>query len=720
MLPFIKNRIRTPIVIQMETVECGAAALSIILAYYGCFISLEELRKECGVSRSGVNAHNMIEAAKTYGISAEAFEVPYENIDQVKLPAILFWNFSHFVVLEHIGKKGAYINDPASGPRFVGLEEFKKSYSFVAIEMKPSSSFTKRGKPFNIFSRVKEKMYPYRKMLLYLLLLQVVIIFLGLIVPIFFQIFIDAILPNIEISWKMRFFTIFAITVGVVTFLTWSRQKFTNAFRLLVSSDLTSHFLWHVLHLPISFFTQRYGGEVIQRTNLNNDIADAVMGPLLLNCINLVLILLYLSIIAAYSIPIALIGLIAGGCNFLLLTYFNRVRTSSYADFQQKQAKVIGFSLDTLSSMETIKTNNASTSFFNRIANMYVRNINALQIFAKKDAWLSSISSFFQNLSTTTLIAIGFWYILNGVFTVGMFIGLQILLNMFLAPFNQIVQFGALLQSLRIDLNRVDDVLLSQPDPIFLEKHSYISPEKLYGHLTLKNITFGYSPRDNPLLNNCNMVVQPGEWIALVGSVGSGKSTLARIACQLYKPWSGEILYDNIPAEDFSSQDLKKYLSLIDQEIILFSGTITENISLWDETLSEANIIQAAQDAAIHDDIMERGYGYNTLVEEAGTNFSQGQKQRLEIARALVRNPYLLVLDEATNALDEITEHKVLSNLRKRKLSCLIITHRLSAIQQCDRIIVLERGNIVQSGTSNELAARPGFYRKLLEGAIIA
>lgn len=713
------QRKKTPIVIQMETIECGAAALSMILSYYGRYVSLEELRVRCGVSRSGVNAYNMLEAAKYYGLTGEGYEISYDHIKEVDCPAILYWNYSHFVVLEGWGRKGFYINDPASGPRLVNPEDFKNSLSGVALILKPSNKFVKGGQPFNLWKRLGQKMWPFRRYLIYLLLVEFVLIFLGLTVPLFFQVFIDKILPNFNISWKFTFFAMFSCAAFFVGVMTWRREKFLNLLRVVVSNTLSSQFLWHILHLPVSFFTQRYGGEIVQRTLLNNEIAESVMGTFLISLINVSLILFYLAVIATYSVGIALIGLAAGLFNFCLLIYVSRARTSAYANFKQKEAKAIGFSLDALSYIETIKTNNAEPSFFSKISGLYTQNVNELQKFAKKDAWLSTLSSFSDSMSQMLLLAIGFWYVLEGFFTVGMFIGLQILLSLFLRPFKQLVNFGALIQELRIKVNRVDDVLQNPMDPIFTKVQTYVSPEKLQGKLELKDVTFGYSPLDEPVVKECSLSINKGEWVALVGSVASGKSTLARIACQLYKPWSGQVLYDDIPAEDFSPKDLKKYLAVVDQDIVLFAGSVKDNLSLWDETITDEQMVQASKDACIHEDILQRPYGYDAKLSEGGTNFSQGQRQRLEISRTLVHNPSLLIMDEATNAVEEALETEIIKRLRRRTMSCIMISHRLNAIKMCDRIIVLDKGKIVQEGTHDELAATPGIYQNLIGGSVI-
>lgn len=710
------RRVKTPTVIQMEAVECGAAALSIILRYYGRYVSLEELRTRCGVSRDGVNAYNMTLAANSYGLEATGYSLKTEHIAQAMLPCILFWENNHFVVLEGFKKDRVYINDPATGPRWIYWDEFAESYSQVVLEMKTTPAFEKVRAPTGLLASVMKRIAPFADSIAYLFFIQFFLVVLGLAIPVFTQVFIDKILGESILEWKGTYITLLAGVMCVVGFLTWMQGAFLNALQIRLAIRYSTDFLWHILQLPISFFTQRFGAEIINRMRLNKDVAQTLTGQVVITTLNALLIGFYALIMLAYDVWITVVGIATALINVAVLYFVSRRRRNAYARFQQEQAKTIGVSIDALLNIETMKTSCNDSFFFSRIAGYYTRNINALQVMGNQDAWLFSLSSFSQQFTTVFLLAFGCWRVMHGHLTIGMLIALQLILTSFLTPFRQLVEFGARIQTFRTDLNRLDDVLENATDPI-LKDAEPAKPlsQTFHGDLEFKNVTFGYSPFAPPLFTDINFKVKKGQWVALVGSVGAGKTTLAKLACSLYAPWKGEVLYDGKPRQEYPRELLMRSLATIDQDIFLFSGTIRDNLTLWNPSISEQALVEAAKDACIHDDILMRSEGYHAKVLERGSNFSAGQRQRLEIARALVLNPELLVMDEATNSLDTETESRVMENIRKRGCSCLIVAHRLSTVQRCDEIIVLEKGRVVQRGTHETLKGVPGLYQEFLK-----
>ena len=705
-------RRRTPRVIQMELVECGAAALSIILGYYRRYVSLEELREKCGVSRDGVNAFDMVKAAQWYGLEAEGYEIKFDHLKEVKLPAILYWDYNHFVVLEGFRGHRVYINDPATGPRSITREELKRHFSDVALEMKPTSSFKKGGKYPSLWEGIKRRMSRYKTALVYLFLLQICLIVLGLVIPVAYQIFIDKIIGERVLSWKWSFLGFLTGFMALTGLMTWVRGTFLNSLMVKLSVNFSSEFLWHILQLPMNFFTQRYGGEIIQRMELNTQVAQMLTGQLVVAVISLMLIMGYGVIMFQYDVIISLIGVGAGLFNLLMLLIISRMRTNAYARLQQEQAKTSGISLDAIVNIETIKSTGHDSHFFSRIAGYYTKNINALQDIGRKDIWLNSFTSLSQRLSSALLLGIGCWRVMLGNLTVGMLIALQLILSRFLDPIGQLVNFSTQMHSLNVDLNRLDDVLKNKRDPLVIERDG--ERTKLKGHLEFQNITFGYHSLAEPYIKDFSLTIQPGKWTALVGAVGSGKSTIAKLAAGLYNPREGKILYDGKEITKYARETFRHSLAHVDQEIFLFGGSVRENLTLWDPSTPDEQVIAAAKDGCIHDDIVQRSGGYHTVLSEDGRNFSQGQRQRLELARALVHQPNLLILDEATSALDSETESKIMKNLRKRGCTCLIIAHRLSTIRDCDEILVLDKGQVVQRGTHQQLKEQPGLYRKFL------
>lgn len=707
-------RVGTPTVIQMEAAECGAAALGILLGYYDFYVSLEELRFRCGVSRDGVNAYNMIKAAKYYGLEADGYRANAEQALETKVPSILFWENNHFVVLEGFKKDRVYINDPATGPRFVYRDEFERCYSQIVLQMQPGPAFKRGGESPSLFAAIKKRVSEISGSLLYLFFIQFILVVIGLAMPVFTQVFIDKILKESILSWTGTYLALFAGVAAFIALMTWIQGYFLNVLRTRLSIKYSTDFLGHILQLPIAFFSQRYGAEVINRMKLNTAVANTLTGQVVVTYINLMIIGIYALIMIQYDVFITLIGIATAIVNLTVLYFVSRKRQNAYALFQQEQGKTVGVSLDALQNIETIKANCNDAYFFSRIAGYYARNINAMQNLGYKDSWLFSLSYFSQQFTTVLLLGFGCWRVIHGHLTIGMLIGLQLILNNFLKPFRELVEFGARMQTFGTDLNRLDDVLKNKIDPMIADKRDAHLQNKFQGNLELKNVSFGYNPLAPPLISNFDLKIASGKWVAIVGKVGVGKSTIAKLACSLYQPWNGQVLYDEKPRSEYARKVLMHSLASIDQDILLFSGTIRENLTLWDSAVPLDDVIQAAQDACIHEDILMCTEGYDFQLAEGGMNFSAGQRQRLEIARALVLNPALLIMDEATSALDSATESRIVENIRRRGCSCLIISHRLNAVKYCDEILVLENGKIIQRGTHERLKETPGRYQEFL------
>lgn len=712
---FGKSRCKTPTVIQMEALECGAAALAIILGYYKTFIPLEELRVKCGVSRSGVNAYNVVQAAKFYGLKAEGFKLSSDEIHEIKLPAILHWDAQHFVVLEGIKGNTVYINDPAVGPITISQEEFRRRFSQIAIEMTPESTFKRQGSVPSLWSAIKQRLAPFKDAFLYIAFLQLIVILIGFSQPIFIQLFIDKVLVESILAWKKEFLVLFFLMICASCVMGIMQGKFLNTLRIRLSVRFSTEFLWHVLRLPMAFFSQRFGGEIIHRMGLNNLVAATLNSEVCLCLINVMLIGIYAIIMFQYDIPITLVGISAAIFNCLLIVSIHRARVNAYARVLQKEAKAYGVALDALQNIETIKLYGSDNFFFSRIAGYYTKHINAVQEIGKKDVLLYTLASFASQMSNVALLGLGVFRVMHGNLSIGMLFALQALLSMFLKPFNQLVGFGARIQTLRIDLSRLDDVLKNKQDPLAQERAQTLPIHTLEGNLEFKDVTFGYQPLDEPLIKHFNLSLKKGQWIGLAGGVGSGKSTLAKLAASLYAPWSGQVLYDGHRALELSRELLMHSLAMVDQAIFLFSGSIKQNLSLWNPKITDEQMLLAAQDACIHEEILSLSHGYQTHLEEDGRNLSQGQRQRLEIARALTMNPSLLILDEATSHIDSEIEEKILRNIRARGISCLLVAHRLSTLFDCDEIIVLDKGAVVERGTHRHLITLNGYYQKLLE-----
>jgi NHLM bacteriocin system ABC transporter peptidase/ATP-binding protein len=711
------RRVRTPTLLQMEAVECGAACLGIILGYYDRIVPLTDLRQECGVSRDGTKASNVLKAARLYGLEAKGFKKPLEDLNNYRPPYIVFWNFNHFVVVEGLSKQEVYLNDPATGRRTVSLEEFDRAYTGVVLILEPGAEFRRGGKKQNIASALGSRLTTSQWALLFCLIAGALLTVPRLAIPAFTQIFIDEILVENRQDWLRPL--IVAMLFGAISQGILAKVRLFYLRRLMVklSIAMSGQFIWHTLRLPIGFYAQRFAGEISNRSQLNDKIADILSGKLATTAIDTLMMVFYALIMCLYDSVLTGIAVLFAALNFFALQSLSRSRVDANLKVAQENGKVAAVAIGGIQSIETIKASGLEFDLFSRFAGYYAKMLNAQQDLALPTQILSRLPTFLTALATASILIIGGLRVMNGSLSIGMLIAYQTLTQEFLKPVNNLVNFGSTLQDLESDLNRIDDVLQNPIDPeADSRKELAIAQDsfQLRGYVELRNVSFGYSRLEPPLIENLSLTIEPGQRVAFVGGSGSGKSTVAKLITGLYAPWEGEILFDNAPRSQISRSVLASSLSMVEQEIFLFAGTVRENLTLWDSTASEADLVRASKDAAIHDLILNMPGGYDANLLEGGTNMSGGQRQRLEIARALVRNPAILVLDEATSALDAETELIIDRNLRRRGCSCIVVAHRLSTIRDCDEIIVLDRGKVVQRGTHEELSQMGGAYTRLL------
>jgi NHLM bacteriocin system ABC transporter peptidase/ATP-binding protein len=702
----------------MEAVECGAAALAIVLGHHGRSVSLEELRIACGVSRDGTNAGNMVKAARTYGMIAKGFKKEPEQLPFLPLPLVVFWNFNHFVVVEGFGKGIVYLNDPAVGPIQVSDDEFRAAFTGVVLTFESGPEFQRGGERRGLIAPLRVRLKGSELGLLYVFLVSLALALPGLAIPLFGQIFVDYYLIDAMSEWVGPILLGMALTAFLRALLTWMQQR--ALLRLETKLALTSSFRFfrHVLRLPVEFFTQRYGGEVGSRVEMNDRIAQLLSGDLAANLLASVMAVFYVAMMAYFDLRLTLVGVAIAGLNMLALRYVSRSRRDINLRLLQERAKLTGTSLSGLQTIETLKATGSEPDFFSRWAGYLAKMMTAEQKMGLYTLGLGIVPRALLALNTVAILGYGSLRVINGDLTAGMLVAFQSLMISFLEPINQLVGLGGSLQEVEGELNRLDDVLRYPIDPIFqgdgrTESRTDL-PVRLAGQLELRDVTYGYSRLDPPLIADFNLTVRPGDRIALVGRSASGKSTVAKLISGLYQPWSGEVLLDGCPRGAIPRHALTNSLAMVDQDFFLCEGTVRDVLTLWDSTVAEEDLIEAAKDACIHDDIVARPGGYSSNVDEGGVNFSGGQRQRLEIARALVGNPSILILDEATSALDPVTEKRIDENLRRRGCTCVLVAHRLSTIRDCDEILVLDRGKIVQRGAHAALQAVDGLYARLI------
>lgn len=712
------RRVKVPTILQMEGVECGAASLAMILAYFGKYITLEELRVACGVSRDGSKASNILKAARKYDLEAKGFRKEPESLKEMQMPLVVHWNFSHFLVLEGFHNGKIFLNDPSSGRRVVTKEEFSKSFTGIVLTFSPTSQFQKNGKKPSLISALRKRIRGSEIALIYIILVGLALVIPGLAIPVFARIFMDDILLGGRGSWIIPLLFGMGITAVLRGVLTWLQQYYLLRLESKIALTTSSQFLWHILRLPTEFFSQRFAGDITSRMESNDRVAKLLSGKLATTALNFVMIIFYFALMLQYNVLLALVGLIIALINVLYLKFVSAKRVDQNQKLLKDRGKMGGTGMSGLQIIETLKATGSESDFFAKWSGYQAKALNSEQQLGVSSQFLTAFSTFLTGINNTIVLALGGYLILEGKMTIGMLVAFQSLMVSFMSPVTEIVGLGADLQEVEGEMNRLDDVLkypIDKETESQLGQNTSYTGQKLEGYIELNQVTFGYSNLEPPLIEDFNLLLRPGSRVALVGGSGSGKSTVAKLIAGIYRPWSGKILFDGQPRASFQRAVINNSLAMVDQEINMFQGTVRDNITLWDETISEFEMIRAAKDACIHDDITARSGGYDHPVDESGKNFSGGQRQRLEIARALVQNPSIIILDEATSALDPVTEKSVDENIRRRGCTCIIVAHRLSSIRDCDEIIVMEKGKIVERGTHEELNDSDGIYAKLIK-----
>ena len=717
-----KRRITTPLLLQTHSTECGATCLGSVLAYFGRWVPFTELRDKCEVSRDGSTAAGIARAARSYGLECKGRSVHVHQLRNMPLPLILFWEFNHFLILEGFDRKHFYLNDPATGRCKVSAEEFGTSFSGIVLQFNPGPEFQRGGVQPNILQRIPVWLHGAWGGLAYAIACGLMLAVLALVTPAILRIFVDRVLGE-NAPWGELVAGVLAAAAILVYGLTWLKQWCLQRLSIRISVIAGNRYLSQLLRLPIEYFNHRLVGELTVRVLSIDKIAKGLSEHFLGVLIEIAMSVVFLAVMLTYDPTLALIVLGLAVLNGVLVRVITRIRTDESHALRREQGLLVGVGTLMLNQTDRLRITASDDHFFSRWGGHQARELAARQRFSELSHVNAALPGLFMVLGNVVVLAFGATQVMAGELTLGALVAFYIVAVMFLEPVGRFVGFADERQALETDLQRLDDITETFEEPSLTRQRqasealaTFNGRLRLAGQVELRGVTFGYNRGRPPLIKDFNLVIKPGQRVAVVGPSGSGKSTLSRLVSGLYQPWSGEILFDGRPRHEISGEVLSRSLSMVDQHVILFSATVRENITLWNPAVPDDDVVDAARDACIHDEILSRPLGYATQVEEDGGNFSGGQRQRMEIARSLIGNPTVLILDEATSALDAATEESVDDALRRRGCSCLIVAHRLSTVRDCDEIIVLDKGVEVQRGTHDELMTdETGLYYRLVQ-----
>lgn len=706
--------VKVPIMLQMETSECGAACLGMVLAYYGRRLPLEHLRLECGVSSAGSSMSTLKSAAVRSGMEARVYRMGMESVRTVKVPAILHWNMAHFVVLCGFDKKGAVIADPACGKIHVPYHEFSRAFTGIVLTLTPGDAFQKekRKAGADFISSHSKRFLPA---LAATALAGIILSCIQFLIPLLDTAFIDHILIDGKTTQLpllllllscCGFFTALSSAVGA---------SLHDVVERRLSLCLNSDFMRRICDLPISFFAQRSPGELTDRQSGNLQIVDNICRIITAVLVNVLVSLCYLIGFFLFDVRIGLIGLAAAIANIVMLVTFSARIEQSAIVYRRNSGILRGGVSSAVDMIETIKSCSCQQSVFENLAGAGAKSYALCKKMEQTGGDFSAFFSFISQFINAIILAVGVSDVISGNYTVGLLVALIALMTAFLSPLGNVTRMSVSMRSFKGNIDAANDVIRYTQEQTFLKEITRQTQE-IDGMIQVQNLSFRYGLYTQLVVEGVSFETVQGSSIAFVGESGCGKSTIVKIVAGLYAHFAGQVLYSGSERNQFAKEYFYSKVAVVDQNISLFSGTVLENITLFDDSISYEDAVTAARLACIHNEILMREKGYMSHVEERGKNFSGGQRQRIEIARALAKKPNILILDEATSALDTMVEYEIMKNIKKQNITLIIAAHRLSTIRDCDEIVVMEKGRVCERGTHEKLMQMQGLYHGLVEG----
>ncbi len=715
--PLTKGVAKVPFIMQMEALECGAASLAMVLAYFNKWVPLEQVRRDCGVSRDGSNGRNILLAARNYGLNASGYRFEPDYLrDNGTFPCIVHWEFNHFVVVDGFKRDKVYLNDPARGTYTVSMKEFDEKFTGICMLFSPSESFVADGKQKSTIEFAKKRLIGCGAAIAFVIITSIISSLIGVINPVFSRIFMDRLLTGKDPEWYLPFI----IVISVFGFIQIVSQLIQALYSRRIDGKMsvygTTSYMWKLFNLPMDFYSQRYAGDILSRRSGNASISNSLIYTFAPLALNAAMMVFYLAVMLKNSVQLTLVGVSSIVINMFISRIISAKRVNLSRIQMRDAGKLSSCTTAGIEMIETIKASGAEEGYFQKWSG-YQASVNTQKVrFAMLNQYLGSVPGLVSVFTNTLVLMIGVYLIIRGQFTIGMITAFQGFLSSFTAPATVFISAGQTLQELRTQMERIEDVMEypSDENSALRQQTGEVSYKKLKGRVEMKGVTFGYSKLDAPLIEGFDLALEPGSRVAFVGESGCGKSTLSKLLSGLYQPWKGEILFDGKPISEIDRSVFTGSLAVVDQDIIMFEDTIAANIRMWDETIKDFEVIAAARDAMIHSDIIQRENGYEYKMSEGGNDFSGGQRQRMEIARVLAQDPTIVILDEATSALDAKTEYEVVNAIKDRGITCIVIAHRLSTIRDCDEIVVLDHGKVVERGTHPELMKKNGMYTRLI------